>query len=622
MALPPGARPIRDALRALGVERFVLAIHDVSFPSMPDEETGRGSPYTRGARAFLELACELGFDGVQLGPQGQTSPGNMSPYDGSVFSKSELSVPLAELATDRYARLLPREVVDAVVAGAAAEGGPAGRARYRFAFTAQAESLALAAHGLRARASEGDPEACRVEGEVAAFAARSPWLLHDARFEAFAAVHGTDDHRCWPALDRSPDAARIAEVEAASAGLRHAYAFAQWVLDEEHRSLRRTLEGLGLRLYGDLQVGLSLRDRWMRDGLFLPRYRMGAPPSRTNPEGQPWGYPVLDPRQFHATPSAPLAFLRLRLEKMFAEFDGVRIDHPHGLVCPWVYDASLPDPLAAVQAGARLFETPDDRAHPELADLAIVRPDQIDRAVPAYHDDRARDLDEAQVAAYAVLVDVVMAAARGAGRKTEDVLCEVLSTCPRPLYLVTQRHGLGRFRITQKANPAEPADVYRGENAGPRDWIMIGNHDTDPLLMVMDRWAAAGKTLARASYLATRLEAEPSAREAFASRAEADPRFLATAMLADLFVGPAANVLLFWADLFGEREPYNRPGVVSDDNWTMRVPGDFRRVYAARKERGEALDVAAALALAIRARGSAFAEAHRELLDALVACGA
>jgi hypothetical protein len=25
---------------------------------------------------------------------------------------------------------------------------------------------------------------------------------------------------------------------------------------------------------------------------------MGAPPSRTNPEGQAWNYPVLDPDQF------------------------------------------------------------------------------------------------------------------------------------------------------------------------------------------------------------------------------------------------------------------------------------------------------------------------------------
>ena len=78
------------ALQALGIERLVLAIHDVSFPSRPEEDVGRGSPYSAGGHDFLAFVRELGFDGVQLGPQGQTSPGNASPYDGSVFSKSVL----------------------------------------------------------------------------------------------------------------------------------------------------------------------------------------------------------------------------------------------------------------------------------------------------------------------------------------------------------------------------------------------------------------------------------------------------------------------------------------------------------------------------------------------------
>jgi hypothetical protein len=74
-------------------------------------------------------------------------------------------------------------------------------------------------------------------------------------------------------------------------------------------------------------------------------------------------------------------------------------------------------------------------------------------------------------------------------------------------------------------------------------------------------------------------------------------------MFAELFVGPAANVLVFWADLFGEREAYNTPGVISADNWTMRVPRSFREVYRSRVASGEALDVPSALALALRARG-------------------
>ena len=50
---------------------------------------------------------------------------------------------------------------------------------------------------------------------------------------------------------------------------------------------------------------------------------MGAPPSRTNPDGQPWGYPVLDPRQYFRPDgqSSPpddgpaLALFRARLDQ-------------------------------------------------------------------------------------------------------------------------------------------------------------------------------------------------------------------------------------------------------------------------------------------------------------------
>ena len=620
------------ALRALGIERLVLAIHDVSFPSVDDEDIGRGSPYSRGGRAFLDFAASLGFDGIQLGPQGQTSPGNPSPYDGSVFSKNILSIALPELGEPRFAGILPSSFVDAAVYRGPA-GAPGGdlRAHYTHALRIQSEGVMLAAANLARRTAAGDPAARDLALDVAAFA-RAPssaWLAHDARFEAFAVVHGTDDWRRWPEADRLPSPARIAEIETQHRDVIDAYVLGQYILDAQHRALREHAGGTcgGVRLYGDLQVGLSLRDRWSRQHLFLDRYCMGAPPSRTNPEGQPWGYPVLDPRQYLArfvgqadpATSLPLAFVRDRVTKLFAELDGLRIDHPHGLVCPWVYDGSAPDALVAVVNGARLFETPASPAHPSLAELSLVRPDQINTEVPAYDDDHVRDLTDAQLADYERIFAIVMEAARAAGRSADDVLCEVLSTCPAPLGGVMKRYGLGRFRVTQKASLVDPHDGYRGENARRRDWIMIGNHDTPPLRAVVDRWTRNATVEARAAYLATRLEPSAARRGRLAASLASDPRRLALGMFAELFVGPAANVLVFFADLYGETATYNTPGVFSDENWSMRVPRDFARVYETRRARGEAMDVAGALALAMRARGEAFVRANADVVSALEA---
>src|SRR5262249_4337123 len=154
-----------------------------------------------------------------------------------------------------------------------------------------------------------------------------------------------------------------------------------------------------------------------------------------------------------------------RIDKAFAEYDGLRIDHPHGLVCPWVYRADAEDPALAVQEGARLHESPDLPDHPALARHAIARPAQLDPAPRRYHDAWVRALEADQVARYALLFDAIAGAAGRHGRSMADLSCEVLSTMPLPLGRVLERHGLGRWRVAQKADLDDPADVYRAENA-------------------------------------------------------------------------------------------------------------------------------------------------------------
>src|SRR5207245_9993407 len=97
-------------------------------------------------------------------------------------------------------------------------------------------------------------------------------------------------------------------------------------------------------------------------------------------------------------------------------------------------------------------------------------------------------------------------------RAVDDLLCEVLSTQPYPVERVLARHGLGRFRVTQKVVLEDPADVYRSENAAPADWIMAGTHDTEPIWRVAERWVAGGSAPPHAAYLAQRLVAGERAR--------------------------------------------------------------------------------------------------------------
>jgi 4-alpha-glucanotransferase len=213
-------------------------------------------------------------------------------------------------------------------------------------------------------------------------------------------------------------------------------------------------------------------------------------------------------------------------------------------------------------------------------------------------------------------VDVLVEEARAHGRASE-LAFEVLSTLPYPLRRVLERHGLGRFRVTQKVDLANPDDVYRSENARPEDWVQLGNHDTRPIWAVAEGWVASGAGRAHAEHLATRLLADDEDRAAWTARVAADPAALVQARLAELFVGPARNVTIHFTDLFGAREPYNRPGVVAEENWSLRVPASPRAAFEARLAAGRALDLPRALARVLRSRGRAFAAAHAPLLRAL-----
>ncbi len=218
------------------------------------------------------------------------------------------------------------------------------------------------------------------------------------------------------------------------------------------------------------------------------------------------------------------------------------------------------------------------------------------------------DLEPEQVRSYGVLVDAVVAAARRHGRRADDVACEVLSTLPTPLARVLAAHGLGRFRVTQKAVLSDAADVYRSENARPEDWVMVGTHDTLPIWEVADEWRRAAQLGARAEYLGWRLAPRPGDRERLARELAEDPGLLVHAQFADLFASEARHVMIFFSDLLGLREAYNVPGTVGPQNWSLRVPPAYERDYGQQLRRSRALSLPFALAMALRARGIENAE--------------
>jgi hypothetical protein len=132
---------------------------------------------------------------------------------------------------------------------------------------------------------------------------------------------------------------------------------------------------------------------------------------------------------------------------------------------------------------------------------------------------------------------------------------------------------------------------------------MLGNHDTPPIWRCVEGWSN-GKVEAWSRYLGPRLGCDAIDRPS-----------LPQAMFADLFACDAGRIGVFFADLFGSHESYNRPGEVDDANWTLRTGNDFARIHAERVARGEALDIVGALATVLRLRGHDALALEVEQLD-------
>lgn len=150
---------------------------------------------------------------------------------------------------------------------------------------------------------------------------------------------------------------------------------------------------------------------------------------------------------------------------------------------------------------------------------------------------------------------------------------------------------------------------------------MVGNHDTQPIWRLARRWEQTGENRRQAEYLARRLQPDGNI-DSLVRELTGDRCKLVQAKFADLFIGPARHVMIFFADLLGLEEIYNAPGTINDNNWTLRVPPDYARSYADACSKGTALNLPRVLSMALKQRGEEFSRAHAELISRLEQSGA
>ncbi len=166
------------------------------------------------------------------------------------------------------------------------------------------------------------------------------WRLDFARFAVLKERHGGAPWWQWPARfrDRNPRALR--ELTAARDIAVRSCLGRQALFDRAWGELRHYAHERGVGLIGDLPIFVAhdSADVWAHRELFkltargMPTVVTGVPPDYFSADGQRWGNPhyrwdVMRRRSYR--------WWRARLERTFALFDVVRIDHFLGFLRAW-----------------------------------------------------------------------------------------------------------------------------------------------------------------------------------------------------------------------------------------------------------------------------------------------
>lgn len=187
-------------------------------------------------------------------------------------------------------------------------------------------------------AAFSDRSADELPDEYRAFCEReADWLEPHAAFMAIRQkLNSKVAWQEWPEPYRSYDPAFIVGDEELNA-LAESWRRAQFAFERRWGDLRSHAEQRGVKIIGDMPIYVSAdsSDVWANSGIFqldrdgCPRVVAGCPPDAFAEDGQVWGNPIYD---WDSLAADGYRWWMRRLQRSFALYDAVRLDHFIGFV--------------------------------------------------------------------------------------------------------------------------------------------------------------------------------------------------------------------------------------------------------------------------------------------------
>ena len=539
-----------EAFQYLGIDNRSIIIHGSCFPSSgPD--IGVGSPYSKAAQDLTKEFMTYGFNGIQLGPSGEISSFDISPYASKVFAKNPLFIDFKELTTPEYAEILSPETYDNITNLHKIKGKNYNYSNFLEAFENTDIALEEAYTTFKAKVHAGDEKALSLNDEFAAFKEKSKdWLVKDGMFKILSKMNGTDDFTKWEnkldadLIPRVEHGDRIAvkrynQILSRSQDKIEKNSFAQFLIDKQIRENKEFRDKNHFTYINDLLVGCSLSDVWSNKEAFLEGYSIGCPFGGKDNSPQAWDLPVINPKRlFNPDGSLDIAgkFLKAKLETALEYCENVRVDHALGVVDPWIYDN-------------RNIYISNGIVH-------YIQGNNISRMPHLDPEGNYRK----------ILEKIILPTMKEKGLNPNNAVWEDL-VAETDVYNEIYHNKLNLPGITQ-------LEWAKGEQAKRENTTLITSHDSDTTRNL-------GEHCFDRDYLAGYLNPDPAkGAEKAKFRRELDNNRQArvNAKFIDLFRS-SKNIQMSFTDFFAIDKRYNLPGEKNDINWKLRMNNNYIDSY-------------------------------------------
>lgn len=539
---------IAKSREKLGTNNTSMILFDVSFPQAKGENTGIGSSFSKSAENFLKFMKDMtGINTIQLGPQGNITKSNVSPFSGSVFATGEHVIDLKKLTTKEYNSILPKEDFNKALVNTDET-----KAQYDSVLGedgTQATALKTAFENFKTLSADAP-----IKKEFKQFEQdNADWLERDNLYSALSEKHGNDYWKSWgDELDRNlfsgehPQEqvdARISELKDNHKNAMEFNSFTQFIADKQQQESKATLSKAGIKLSGDCLVGFSPKENWAYQSAFGKDEYFGCP-GGNGPVT--WGLPAIDMSKVGEADNLGESgkLLQKKFDSFFKKYDGSRIDAAWQLVKPYIYEETKDGPVVKDKGylGDKILKIMDNSAKKVL----------------------------------------------GKNYKPENLNLELLGGPVDMKDPIFKNRVQIQHSIWQKPGWGS-VNFYKEKGLSDKEFVFgLGTHDDSTLAQVTKE-----KTKEQAPVLAKNLKFDEKTLLN-------NPKEFMKAKFAEIFT--ARNNFFTAFDALGIDKRFNTGGIDSN-NWSARVPQNYEEVYHSNLVKGTALNTPDAMLLAMKAKG-------------------